>query len=86
MLRSNLATSSGWLRKRMSTIGWSPGSAGAIHSTGTVSVAGFVRRDFFATMVLADAHLVAGDLEQACVTALRVPTADQLKCADDEWP
>ncbi len=31
---------------------------------------GFVRSDFFATMVLADAHLASGDLEQGCATAL----------------
>ncbi|MCZ9343294.1 hypothetical protein NGM37_36610, partial [Streptomyces sp. TRM76130] len=29
-----------------------------------------VRSDFFATMVLADAHLRAGDVEQACRVAL----------------
>jgi hypothetical protein len=36
--------------------------------------AGFVRSDFFATMVLADAYLAAGDLEQACATTLRALT------------
>ena len=36
--------------------------------------AGFVRSDFFATIVLADAYLAAGDLEQACATALRALT------------
>ena len=36
--------------------------------------AGFARSDFFATMVLADAHLAAGDLERACATALRALT------------
>ena len=30
----------------------------------------FARSDFFATMVLADAYLAAGELEQACGTAL----------------
>jgi hypothetical protein len=39
---------------------------------------GFVRSDFFATMVLADAHLAGGDLEQACSTALRALTAGEL--------
>jgi transcriptional regulator with XRE-family HTH domain len=40
--------------------------------------AGFVRSDFFATMVLADAYLAAGDLEQGCATALRALTAGEL--------
>ena len=40
--------------------------------------AGFVRSDFFATMVLADAYLAAGDLEQACATALRALTEGEL--------
>ena len=40
--------------------------------------AGFVRSDFFATMVLADAHLAAGDLEQGCATALQALTAGEL--------
>ena len=31
----------------------------------------FLRSDFFVTMVLADAHLAAGDLEQACSVALK---------------
>jgi hypothetical protein len=39
---------------------------------------GFVRSDFFATMVLADAHLAAGYLEQACATALHALTAGEL--------
>jgi hypothetical protein len=43
-------------------------------ATGT----GFVRSDFFATMVLADAHLAAGDLEQASATALRALTEGKL--------
>ncbi len=41
-------------------------------------IAGFVRSDFFATMVLADAHLAAGELEQACATALRALTDGEL--------
>ena len=40
--------------------------------------AGFVRSDFFATMVLADAYLAAGDLKQGCATALRALTAGEL--------
>ena len=40
--------------------------------------AGFVRSDFFAMMVLADAHLAAGELEQACATALRALTEGEL--------
>jgi hypothetical protein len=40
--------------------------------------AGFVRSDFFATMVLADAYLAAGDLEQGSATALRALTAGEL--------
>ena len=50
----------------------------ASRSAETVNGAGFVRSDFFATMVLADAHLAAGDLEQACATALRALTAGEL--------
>jgi AcrR family transcriptional regulator len=50
----------------------------ASRSEEIVNEAGFVRSDFFATMVLADAHLAAGDLEQACVTALRAIAAGEL--------
>jgi hypothetical protein len=39
-------------------------------SVGATSDGRFARSDFFATMVLADAHLAAGDAEQACATAL----------------
>ena len=46
----------------------------ASRSVVTDAGAGFARSDFFATMVLADAHLAAGDLEQACATALRALT------------
>ena len=45
---------------------------------GTAGGAGFVRSDFFATMVLADAHLAAGDLEQGCATALTALRAGDL--------
>ena len=47
----------------------------ASRSVVTDAGTGFVRSDFFATMVLADAHLAAGNLEQACATALRALTA-----------
>src|SRR6185437_4477624 len=50
----------------------------ASRSAETADRAGFVRSDFFATMVLADAYLGAGDLEQACATALRALTAGEL--------
>jgi hypothetical protein len=50
----------------------------ASRGTETVDGAGFVRSDFFATMVLADANLAAGNLEQACATALRALTAGEL--------
>lgn len=42
----------------------------------------FVRSDFFVTMVLADAHLAAGDLEQACSVTLRALTeGEQIRSA-----
>jgi tetratricopeptide (TPR) repeat protein len=50
----------------------------ASRSVVTDSGTGFVRSDFFATMVLADAHLAAGDLEQACATVLRALTEGEL--------
>lgn len=41
-----------------------------------------VRSDFFATMVLADAHLRAGDVEEACRVALdAMDLGQQLKSA-----
>jgi ATP/maltotriose-dependent transcriptional regulator MalT len=36
----------------------------------STATSGHVRSDFFATMVLADAHLAAGDIDQACQAAL----------------
>jgi hypothetical protein len=43
---------------------------------------GFARSDFFVTLVLADAHLAAGDLEQACTVTFRALTAgDQIRSA-----
>jgi transcriptional regulator with XRE-family HTH domain len=50
----------------------------ASRSVGAVDETGFVRSDFFATMVLADAHLAAGDLEQGCATALHALAAGEL--------
>jgi tetratricopeptide (TPR) repeat protein len=42
----------------------------------------FMRSDFFAAMVLADAHLAAGELEQACRTTLKALTAgEQIRSA-----
>jgi transcriptional regulator with XRE-family HTH domain len=42
----------------------------------------FLRSDFFVTIVLADAHLVAGDLEPACSVALKALTAgEQIRSA-----
>ena len=37
----------------------------------------FVRSDFFATMVLADSYLAAGEAEQACATALAALAAGE---------
>jgi hypothetical protein len=50
----------------------------ASRGVGAVDGAGFVRSDFFATMVLADAYLAAGDLEQGCATALAALSAGEL--------
>ena len=51
-----------------------------VHAQSAAS--GHVRSDFFATMVLADAHLGAGDLEAACATALdALDLGEQLKSA-----
>jgi hypothetical protein len=50
----------------------------ASRSVGPPGQTGFARSDFFATMVPADAHLAAGDLEQGCATALRALTAGEL--------
>jgi hypothetical protein len=42
----------------------------------------FVRSDFFVSLVLADAHLAAGDTEQACTVVLHALTAgDQIRSA-----
>jgi hypothetical protein len=42
----------------------------------------FMRSDFFVTMVLADAHLAAGEMEQACAVALRaLSDGEQIRSA-----
>ncbi len=49
---------------------------------GTIDGTTFLRSDFFATMVLADACLAAGEAEQACGAALQALTAgEQLRSA-----
>lgn len=49
----------------------------ASRSTGGANDPDFVRSDFFATMVLADAYLAAGEPEQACNTALLALSAGE---------
>ena len=42
----------------------------------------FARSDFFVSLVLADAHLAAGDIEQACNVTLNALTAgEQIRSA-----
>jgi hypothetical protein len=42
----------------------------------------FARSDFFVSLVLADGHLAAGDIEQACGVVLHALTAgDQIRSA-----
>jgi tetratricopeptide (TPR) repeat protein len=54
--------------------------AAVLHASSVVS--GHVRSDFFATMVLADAHLGAGDVDEACRVALEaLDFGEQLKSA-----
>jgi hypothetical protein len=49
----------------------------ALGSTGQ-----FARSDFFVSLVLADAHLAAGDVEQACTVVLRALTdGEQIRSA-----
>jgi hypothetical protein len=49
---------------------------------GTIDDGVYLRSDFFATMVLADAHLGAGELERACNVALDALTlGEQLRSA-----
>jgi hypothetical protein len=53
------------------------------HTTASLEAnGGFARSDFFVTLVLADAHLSAGDLEQACEVTLHALTAgEQIRSA-----
>jgi hypothetical protein len=52
-------------------------ASSALGSTGE-----FVRSDFFVSLVLADAHLAAGDIDQACGVVLHALTAgDQIRSA-----
>ena len=54
----------------------------ASSSIGAVNGDMFMRSDFFAAMVLADAHLAAGELEQACRITLKALTAgEQIRSA-----
>jgi hypothetical protein len=54
----------------------------ASQSLAAVEGPGFQRSDFFAAVVLADAHLAAGELEQACGVALNALTAgEQIRSA-----
>ena len=46
------------------------------------SEATFGRSDFFVSLVLADAHLAAGDIEQACTVVLKaISSGDQIRSA-----
>ena len=46
------------------------------HAGNALGVTGeFVRSDFFVPLVLADAHLAAGDIDQACAVVLHALTA-----------
>jgi len=61
-----------------------PTDAAQYASRSLVAVDGttLLRSDFFVTMILADAHLAAGDLEQACGVALMALTAgEQIRSA-----
>ena len=54
----------------------------ASRSVAAVDDTTFLRSDFFATMVLADAHAGAGEIEQACGVALKALTAgEQIRSA-----
>jgi hypothetical protein len=58
-------------------------SDAAQHATASLAVdGGFARSDFFVTLVLADAHLAAGDLEEACKTSLHaLHSGEQIRSA-----
>jgi hypothetical protein len=53
------------------------------HTTASLQTdSGFVRSDFFVTLVLADAHLAGGDLEEACrVTLHALRAGEQIRSA-----
>ena len=52
------------------------------HSSVKASEISFGRSDFFVSLVLADAHLAGGDVEQACNVALKAITSgDQIRSA-----
>ena len=54
----------------------------ASQSVAAVGDTTFLRSDFFATVVLADAHVAAGEIEQACGVALQALTAgEQIRSA-----
>jgi transcriptional regulator with XRE-family HTH domain len=56
----------------------------ALHASHSLTAGdgAFMRSDFFVTMVLADAHLASGDLEQACAVALRaLAESEQIRSA-----
>lgn len=54
----------------------------ASQSLAAIDETTFVRSDFFAAIVLADAHIAAGELEQACGVALKALTAgEQIRSA-----
>lgn len=54
----------------------------AAQCVGTIDGGTYLRSDFFATMVLADAHLAAGEAEQACHIALdALRMGEQLRSA-----
>lgn len=54
----------------------------ASRSVAAVNDTTFLRSDFFATIVLADAHVAAGEVEQACGVALQALTAgEQIRSA-----
>jgi hypothetical protein len=65
------------LKRSVSAAQYASASLGAV-GDGTT----FLRSDFFVAMVLADAHLAAGEPEQACGVALRTLTAgEQIRSA-----
>jgi hypothetical protein len=52
------------------------------HAASALGTGDFVRSDFFVSLVLADAHLAAGDTDHACTVVLRALTAgEQIRSA-----